>query len=159
MHTSYAESRLPLILETTVCRPSVVISFLVLAGLSGALPLLAAERPQSALPPPAHASGGIGDDDPLMLIAGDYNLQLVFATQGSGEYLADVKVLIADASGRTQLETLSPGPQFYVRLAAGNYRITVTYGGQVLHRQVAITDRRRQSLHFYWPAEEANAAK
>ena len=139
--------------------PSVVILVLVLAGLSGALPLLAAERPPSALTPPAYASGGIGDDDPLMLIAGDYNLQLVFATQGSGEYLADVKVLVADATGRTLLEALSPGPLFYVRLAAGNYRITVSYGGQALPRQVVITDRRRQTLHFYWPGDDGGAEK
>lgn len=140
-------------------RPSVVILVLVLAGLSGAFPLQAAERPQSAVTAPAHASGGIGDDDPLALIAGDYNLQLVFAARGSGEYLADVEVLIADASGRTQLETLSPGPLFYVRLPPGSYRITVSYGGQRLHRQVGIGDHRRQSLHFYWPAEETNSEK
>ena len=140
-------------------KPSSVISVLVLVCLCGAVPVQAAERPPGALTPPAHASGGIGDDDPLVLIAGDYNLQLVFATQGSGEYLADVKVLIADATGRTRLEALSPGPLFYVRLPPGSYRITAAYAGSPVHRSVVITDRRRQTLHFYWPGNDGGAEK
>lgn len=140
-------------------KPSFVISMLFLSCLSGAGSVLPAEPPRGAVTPPAHASGGVGDDDPLLLIAGDYNLQCVFATQGSGEYLADVKVLIADAAGRAQLETVSPGPLFYVRLPPGSYRITAAYGGKPVHRSVVITDRRRQSLYFYWPGEETGAEK
>ena len=118
---------------------------------------LAAAGPLLAEPPP-YSSAGIGDDDPLAPLTGDYNLQLVFATQGSGEYLADVGVLIADAHKRPLLSTRSPGPLFYVRLPAGSYRIRAEFAGLAQERSVTIGDVRRQSVYFYWPGAETAAA-
>lgn len=107
---------------------------------------------------PPHLSGGIGDDDPLLAVTGDYNLQLVFATQGSGEYLADVRVSIADSGERVLLETVSPGPLFYVSLPAGSYRVTAEFSGKSLRKTVALGDLRQQSVHFYWPGVGTPAA-
>ena len=98
-------------------------------------------------------SSGIGDDDPLAGIVGDYNLQLVFATQGSGEYLADIRVLIADAKGLTLVDEKSPGPLFFVRLPAGSYRISADFNGTPLRKSVSVSDRKLQNLYFYWPRE------
>jgi hypothetical protein len=133
-------------------KPALVIFALSAAWLFAANPSAAADR-QAAVPPIAHESGGIGDDDPLMAITGDYNLQLVFATQGSGEYLADVKVLIADAKGNTLLDAESPGPFFFARLPTGSYRISADFHGLALRKSVMISDRRRQNLYFHWPPE------
>ena len=112
----------------------------------------AAERLTTATPI-AYESSGIGDDDPLAAIAGDYNLQLVFATQGSGEYLADVKVLIADTKGKPLLDAESPGPIFFVRLPTGSYRISADFHGVPLRKSVTIGNRRLQNLYFHWPQE------
>jgi hypothetical protein len=114
--------------------------------------LLAGGRPLAA-DPPSYASAGIGDDDPLAVIAGDYNLQLVFALQGSGSYVADIRVRIADAAGHSLLEAQSPGPLFYVRLPTGTYRISAEFQGQPVHRSIALTGRGLQTLYFYWPRE------
>lgn len=118
---------------------------------------LVAAVPSLAVDPPPYASAGIGDDDPLAPLTGDYNLQLVFATQGSGDYLADVGVLISDANKRPLLSTLSPGPLFYVRLPAGNYQLRVEFAGVAQARSVTIGGLRRQSVYFYWPGAEAAA--
>ena len=107
---------------------------------------------------PTYLSGGIGDDDPLLALTGDYNLQLVFATQGSGEYLADVKVALVDARDRVVLETVSPGPLFYVSLPAGTYRVTAEFAGKPVRKSVTLGER-RQSVHFYWPGSDAPVTK
>lgn len=102
----------------------------------------------------AYLSGGIGDDDPVTKMAEDYNLHMVFATQGSGEYVADVKVLIADAKGKKILEADSPGPIFYAKLPSGSYRITAEYQGKSLRKSVAVKDRRLRDLYFHWPSAD-----
>jgi hypothetical protein len=135
-----------------MCKSPLVMPVLVVAWLLVAGSALADERP--VVMPPPHASGGIGEDDPLVAMAGDFNLKLVFAMQGSGEYLADIKVLIADADGHALLKTESPGPHFFVRLPAGTYRISAEFYGKALNKSVAITDRGLQSLYFYWPRIE-----
>jgi hypothetical protein len=140
-----------------MCKSPFVISVLAVAWLSAASLALAADPPVSDATPPPHASGGIGDDDPLVGMTGDYNLQFVFATQGSGEYLADIRVRVADVKGNTLLDTESPGPLFYLRLAAGTYRISADFHGRTVKKSVAVTDRKQQSLYFYWPREGVEA--
>ena len=135
--------------ETSVNRVAYVAAVLCAGWLAGA-------TAQAAEPP--YLSGGIGDDDPLLALSGDYNLQLVFATQGSGEYLADVKVSVVDARDRLVLETVSPGPLFYVSLPNGTYRVSAEFGGKSLRKSVTLGER-RQSVHFYWPGSDAPAAK
>ena len=139
-------------------RSALVILALSATWLFAASASTAAERPATA-PAIAHESSGIGDDDPLAAIAGDYNLQLVFATQGSGGYLADIKVLIADAKGHTLLDAESPGPIFFVRLPAGSYRISADFHGVPLRKSVTIGDHRRQNLYFHWPPDAGEPLK
>ena len=140
-------SRSPLVVS------ALAVTWLFAAGLS-----LAANQ-QARIATVPHESAGIGDDDPLAAIAGGYNLQLVFATQGSGEYLADIKVLIADTKGNALLDEESPGPMFFVRLPAGNYRISAEFHGTPLRRSVTVSDRRLQNLYFYWPQEASETEK
>ena len=142
-------------------RSPFVIFILTVSGLLAASGSLAAERraDAAATPPIAHQSGGIGDDDPLAIIAGDYNLQLVFAAQGSGEYLADIRVLIADAKGHTLVDEKSPGPLFFVRLPAGSYLISADFNGTPLRKSVTISDRKLKTLYFHWPREAIDTEK
>lgn len=129
------------------------VTFLFAAGLAPA-----AERTAGSATP-AHASSGIGDDDPLATLSGEYTLQIVFATQGSGEYLADVRLQIADAKGGTLLESESPGPFFFVRLPAGTYRISADFNGTPLQKSVVLTGRGLKTLYFYWPRETIETDK
>jgi hypothetical protein len=127
----------------------------VVACLSGMGVVLAADPVSAA--GIAYVSGGIGDDDPVARMTEDYNLHLVFATKGSGEYLADIKVVIEDFKGNKVLEAESPGPIFYAKLPSGTYRITANHQGQPLRKSVAVKDHRLRDLYFYWASKEIPA--
>ncbi len=102
-----------------------------------------------------HASARIGDDDPLEIEAlrRTHNLQLVFAEQGSGAYLADVRVRICGSGGQEVLATLSSGPFFFARLPAGRYRIEAEFNGRVVRRTTRVSQSGLRDLYFYWPGD------
>lgn len=101
-------------------------------------------------------SAGIGDDESPDAISDKYNLKLVFATQGSGEYVADVSTAIEKSKGEKIIETISAGPHFYVALPPGSYRITAEFKGKMIRKAVSIRSKKRQVSYFYWP-EQAQA--
>jgi hypothetical protein len=84
--------------------------------------------------------GGIGLDDRAAIerAAEDYNLRLKFAHAGSGEYLADVRVVVSDAKGSKVLESVSSGPFWHARLSPGDYSVAATVGGTTLTHKVSI---------------------
>jgi hypothetical protein len=102
----------------------------------------------------SYVSGGIGKDsiDRLDSLARDFNLKLVFALN-SGDYLSDVKVTIADAAGKTLLDTTSEGPWFLTKLPAGNYQIVATFAGNAVRRQIAVRSANLSTVDFRWAAE------
>lgn len=102
----------------------------------------------------SHASGGIGDDSIARLnaLAGQFNLKLVFALQ-SGNYVTDVRVVIADAKGKTLLDATSAGPWFLAKLSPGNYQIAATFEGKAVKRPVTVGKARLQTVDFRWAAE------
>jgi hypothetical protein len=97
-------------------------------------------------------SGGVGmeERDALKKVEGDYNLRLLFAAQGSGEFVADVKVTIRDTKGKTVLEVASVGPRFFAKLTPGSYKITAENNGTAMTRAVRISPKRSVSQAFYW---------
>ncbi|MFD2113231.1 carboxypeptidase-like regulatory domain-containing protein [Thiorhodococcus fuscus] len=99
-----------------------------------------------------YISGGIGASgrEEMQELKSKFNLRLLFAIQGSGEYLADVKVRIDDASGPTLLTAVSQGPWFYASLAPGRYRLTVDNAGQIQTREVTVPEGRATEQSFYW---------
>lgn len=101
-----------------------------------------------------HVSGGIGDDSIAKLEsqARDYNLKLVFALQ-SGNYVTDVKVVIADARGKTLLDATSEGPWFFAKLPAGSFQIVATFEGKSVKRSVTVGKAKLQTVDFRWAAE------
>jgi hypothetical protein len=101
-----------------------------------------------------YVSGGVGDDSIARLesLAKDFNLKLVFALQ-SGNYVSDVKVVIADAKGKTLLDAISAGPWLLAKLPAGNYQILATFEGKDVKRPVTIGTAKLQTVDFRWAAE------
>ncbi len=102
----------------------------------------------------SYVSGGVGEKslDRLNSMAGEFNLKLVFAMK-SGEYVNDVSVVIADAKGKTILETVSEGPWLLARLPAGNYRIVASFAGKSEKRQAAVSASELRTIDFRWASE------
>lgn len=102
----------------------------------------------------SYVSGGVGKEsiDRLTSLAGNFNLKLVFALK-SGAYLSGVKVAIADASGKSLLNTTSEGPWFLTKLPVGNYQIVATYAGNAAKRQIAVDAAELRTIDFQWASE------
>lgn len=102
----------------------------------------------------SYVSGGVGDDSiaKLEALARDFNVKLVFALQ-SGNYVSDVKVVIADAKGKTLVDATSAGPWFLVKLPAGSYQVVATFAGKDVKRSVTAGKAKLQTVDFRWAAE------
>jgi hypothetical protein len=79
-----------------------------------------------------YVSGGVGESERAELNnqSQQFNLRLLFAMQGSGEYLSAVRVSILDARGGTVLVTESKGPWFLAQLPPGDYTVEASVPGQ-----------------------------
>ncbi|MCP5158201.1 MAG: carboxypeptidase regulatory-like domain-containing protein [Gammaproteobacteria bacterium] len=99
-----------------------------------------------------YISGGVGESEraELNALSGQFNLRLLFAMQGEGDYLADVRVHIMDAHSKSILEVESQGPWFFAQLPPGAYRIEVSALHQTQRRTVQVRDSRQSRLDFYW---------
>ncbi len=103
-------------------------------------------------------NGGVGGDEQnaMQALGPDYNLHLLFSIRGTGEYVSDVKVRIADSSGNTLLETVSDGPMLFAKLKPGRYAVTVDRDGQVVKKTATVGNTKRSSLSFTWPQEQGD---
>jgi hypothetical protein len=103
-----------------------------------------------------YVSGGVGEGERAELdaLSNQFNLRLLFAMQGSGEYLSAVRVNIRDARGEMVLTAESKGPWFFAQLAPGDYTVEASVPGQAQQqpqRQTAHIEGSRQSrLDFRW---------
>lgn len=99
-----------------------------------------------------YVSGGVGVDEvqALRSIQHEYNLRLLFLVQGSGEFLADVKVKILDAKGKVVLDAVSDGPRFLAKLVPGTYRIIAESEGKQIVKSVKILPKSSASQSFAW---------
>jgi hypothetical protein len=102
----------------------------------------------------SYVSEGVSEESRqrLSAYAGRFNLKLVFAMT-SGAYLGDVRVAVADAKGKTLLETTAEGPWFLAKLPVGNYRVVASYAGKALKRSVAVDATRLRTVDFRWGDE------
>ena len=101
-----------------------------------------------------YVTGGVGEEQQAQMQAlsqAGYNLRLVFAEKGTGAYVANVKVNIADSHGKTVLTAVSDGPGFYAKLPDGDYTITTEYKGNTQTRKIRAS--RNLALMIYWPRE------
>ncbi|HPF57368.1 MAG TPA: carboxypeptidase-like regulatory domain-containing protein [Candidatus Competibacteraceae bacterium] len=99
-----------------------------------------------------YVSGGVGEGErsELNALSNQFNLRLLFAMQGSGDYLADVQVNIMDEGGRTVLSAQSQGPWFFTQLPPAAYRVEVSVLNQTQQQTVRVTGSRQSHLTFYW---------
>ena len=99
-----------------------------------------------------YVSGGIGSSEreEMALVKSNYNLRLLFAVQGSGAYLADIKVRVSETAGATLLTAVSKGPWFYVKLVPGRYLLTLDKAGQIQTREVTVPANGAIQEAFYW---------
>jgi hypothetical protein len=99
-----------------------------------------------------YISGGVGTDavQALREVKGRYNLHLLFAVQGSGEYLSNVRVRLADQSGNTVLDTVADGPYFFAKVRPGKYQVVADSEGRTMTRAVDISANGSASESFYW---------
>ncbi|MFZ1324798.1 MAG: carboxypeptidase regulatory-like domain-containing protein [Candidatus Contendobacter sp.] len=98
-----------------------------------------------------YASGGVGESEreELRALAKEFNLELMFAMQGGGEYLADVGVRVLDVKGAVILTATSKGPYFLTQLPTGGYTVEVSAKEQTQTQKAQIgADQSR--LNFYW---------
>ena len=100
-------------------------------------------------------SGGVGETErnAMEAMKSDYNLDLLFAVKGTGEFVADVNVRIADAQGNTLVETVADGPFLFARLKPGRYAVLAEKDGHVVRQNARISGGKRASLAFYWSEE------
>ncbi len=104
-----------------------------------------------------YVSGGVGESErnELDALSDEFNLHLMFATQGSGEYLSSVQVNVLDAHKRSVLTAVSKGPWFYAQLPPGDYQIEVTPTGergeqQTQRKSAHLDGSSRSKMDFYW---------
>lgn len=99
----------------------------------------------------SYTSGGIGDveRDAMQQHAKDYNLRLTFAVN-SGQYLADVKVSILNAKGRSVMAAVSDGPWFYAKLAPGKYTVKAEVDGKTQTRSITVGKNRTAVAAMIW---------
>ena len=98
-----------------------------------------------------YISGGVGADAREALLAKEkeYNLKII-AAEKSGDYLADVKVVIESARKERVLDTTMEGPILLAKLAPGTYTIRATSGGQTLTQTVTIPAQGLRQVDFRW---------
>ena len=125
------------------------LAFVVAAAMMLSAPTGAASEGQGV----AHLAGGVSAEerDSISAREAEYNLKLVF-TLTEGNYLADVAVVLKNASGGVVLATQSPGPILLARLPRGEYTVDATYDGRTQTRKIAAGERMRTE-YMRWPSD------
>ena len=102
-------------------------------------------------------TGGVGLEENAVLRPqqANFNLKFLF-TLLEGDYIADVAVKIADASGKVLLEQTTDGPILMALLPAGNYVATLTYEGVAQTRKVEVRDKVLRTEQVRWKRSAAD---
>lgn len=97
-----------------------------------------------------YMTGGVGLEEraEMVQMAKDYDLKLIFALT-TGEYLANVEVVIHKPGGKMLLEAVSDGPLCFVDLPPGQYEITELYKNQIKFRKVKVNEF-STTVFFHW---------
>lgn len=100
----------------------------------------------------AYIAGGVGESGraEIEAVQDQYSLKLVFAYT-NGEFLAQVKVVISDAAGKTLVSTDADGPWLLVDLPAGTYKVAATVNGETKTEQVSVPASGLKTVNILWP--------
>lgn len=98
-----------------------------------------------------YVSGGVSEDErqELSALSDQFNLELMFAVQGGGEYMADVRVRILDSKGGVVLDALSKGPYFLAQLPTGAYTVEASANNQNQQKKAQVGSAQAK-LSFSW---------
>lgn len=99
----------------------------------------------------SYLSGGIGDEELQQInqASRDFNLKIIL-TEQSGAYAAHVAVNIVNAKGNQVLELPAVGPILLVGLRSGVYRVSATYKGKKIQKQVNVGTAGQRKMIFAW---------
>jgi hypothetical protein len=97
-------------------------------------------------------TGGVGleEREALKSMSGDFNVRLTFAVKGTGAYVANVDVAIADAKGMRVLTANADGPKLYAQLAPGKYTVKATFSGKTQTRRISVGKMGATEATFLW---------
>lgn len=103
-----------------------------------------------------YLSGGVGEDEAKALesAARQYSLMLTFATRKTGEYLADVKVNIADRKGQSILDAVADGPMLLVKLHPGEYHVSAVSNDHTVNKTIRVANGHTTRITMHWPDRE-----
>ena len=117
---------------------------LVVGSVGGAVP----EARAADVP---YISGGVGTDsrEELQAKEGEYNLKIVVAAT-SGDFLADVKIVIDSGRNERVLDATMEGPILLAKLSPGTYTVKATSDAQTQTKTVTIPAQGQRQLDFRW---------
>lgn len=96
-------------------------------------------------------SGGVGLDESKALQSAERQWPLTLRFTGpGGEFLADVRVQIADAHGSNVLDTTSRGPYMLVKVPPGHYTVHVSHAGVDKASAVTVGSNGSARAAFTW---------
>lgn len=150
-------------------RPTVALLVVRIAAFALSLqPTLSGAEPP-ALPPSqnqgtiTYVSGGIGGPEAAAMKAeaARYPLAITFAEhlRDHDAFLADVPVVIRNASGMNVLDVVAEGPYLLVDLAPGRYEISASHRGHQKTERVHLVANGHRSLSFVWRGNDTAEPK
>ena len=126
-------------------RVAILCSVVLVVGLiGGAIQEVRAENV-------SYVSGGVGADSREELLAkeSEYNLKIVAAAT-SGDYLADVQIVIAGSRNGQVLDATMEGPILLAKLSPGTYTVKATSDAQTQTKTVTIPTQGQRQVDFRW---------
>jgi hypothetical protein len=111
--------------------------------------------PERSQGPVTYLTGGVGkeESDAIKRVQDRYPLSLLFVERdgpNTWHYLANVRVSIRDAAGKSLLETTAEGPFLLAKLPEGRYTVVAEVRGQPITRRADLTQGKRARLVFEW---------
>ena len=105
----------------------------------------------TAVPGAVYLNGGIGQGEQASMRkdASHWPLRMTFSDKANNEFVADVGLKVFDAHGQALLRLKDAGPMTYVQLPQGEYRITASYKGDTLTRNVHVGPKGLDA-NFHW---------
>ena len=97
-------------------------------------------------------SGGVGFDERQEMLAKekDHNLKIVVADD-SGDFLADVQIVILSAKKEQMLDATMEGPILLAKLPPGTYTVQASSDAKTLTKTVTVPAQGLRTVDFRWP--------
>jgi len=99
-----------------------------------------------------HLSGGVGLDERQAILSEEknHNLKVVVADD-TGDFLADVQVVIESAKKEPMLDATMKGPILLAKLPPGTYTVKATSDEKTLTKTVSVPAQGLRTVDFRWP--------